>query len=251
MQTLDPLGDGLSAVTLTRVDGSDLDTVNSARVSFDGFSERMTERDERLVAYLARHHHTSPFRHAHVQLRVKAPISSARQLYKHVVGIETLEFDGLTLQHITPDGSFKDHGYNEISLRYVPARPEVYVPRPGQWRRQAESNRQASVADNGGTLNQATLTHAVTWKTKEDLRFYRDLIAQGVTREQARFYLPLALYTEWVWTLTLQAVLHCIALRDHEGAQWEARQYGRAMAELIGPHFPVALREWRSGRGTA
>ena len=110
--------------------GNDLTVVNSARVSFGKRKEKWDKSDERLVRYLAKYKHYSPFRHLQVQFHVKAPEFVMRQWYKHVVGIET------TSSHVT-----KDHAWNEISGRYVPY-DEFYMPT--EFRKQSDDNKQAS-----------------------------------------------------------------------------------------------------------
>ena len=110
--------------------GNDLTVVNSARVSFGKRKEKWDKSDERLVRYLAKHKHFSPFRHLQVQFHIKAPEFVMRQWYKHVVGIET-----------TSNSSAKDHAWNEISGRYVPVE-DYYIP--SVFRKQSEDNKQAS-----------------------------------------------------------------------------------------------------------
>ena len=110
--------------------GNDLSVANSARVSFGKRKKTYDKRDERLVRYLAKHKHYSPFRHLQVQFHIKAPEFVMRQWYKHVVGIET-----------TSNSSTKDHAWNEIRGRYVPVE-DFYTP--NVWRKQSEDNKQAS-----------------------------------------------------------------------------------------------------------
>ena len=110
--------------------GNDLTVANSARVSFGKRKDKYDKSDERLVRYLAKNKHYSPFRHLMVQFHIKAPEFVMRQWYKHVVGIET-----------TSSSSTKDHAWNEISGRYVPVE-EYYIPEV--WRQQSEDNKQAS-----------------------------------------------------------------------------------------------------------
>ena len=110
--------------------GDDLTVVNSARVSFGKRKKYWDKSDERLVRYLAKHKHYSPFRHLQVQFHIKAPEFVMRQWYKHVVGIET-----------TSNSSAKDHAWNEISGRYVEVEDFYY---PSVWRKQSDDNKQAS-----------------------------------------------------------------------------------------------------------
>lgn len=225
--TLSPLGDGISAVALVQHVGSDKMIVNAARVSFGGDSDApLSGRDEKLIRYLLRHQHGSPFEHNLVTFKVVCPIFVDRQLVRHRVGVSK----------------------NEISGRYVELQERNFTP--SSFRRQAPSNRQASVEDDG-TLDQAAA--AAVWEGAWRAAFaaYQELLALGVTREQARGVLPLSLYTESYYTFNVRSLLHFLSLRDHEGAQWETRLYARALAELAEPLFPVTFREWRALRGEA
>ncbi|WP_027459891.1 FAD-dependent thymidylate synthase [Deinococcus murrayi] len=225
--TLSPLGDGISAVTLVQHVGSDKMIVNAARVSFGGDSDApLNGRDEKLIRYLLRHQHGSPFEHNLVTFKVVCPIFVDRQLVRHRVGVSK----------------------NEISGRYVELQERNFTP--PSFRRQAPSNRQASVEDDG-TLDQAAA--AAVWEGAWRAAFaaYQELLALGVTREQARGVLPLSLYTESYYTFNVRSLLHFLSLRDHEGAQYETQLYARALAELAEPLFPVTFREWRALRGEA
>jgi thymidylate synthase (FAD) len=206
--------------------GSDLTVVNSARVSFGKRKHELDQADERLIGYLVQHQHWSPFRHVQLQFHCKVPEFVARQWYKHVVGI------------VYSEAPTVDHAWNEVSLRYTDASAmDVYVP--SGFRRQSQDNRQASVdqqvADTAGQLKDEYTRHC-----HQALALYRRLIDQGVAREQARGVLPLALYTEFYWTASLQAVVNFIKLRKHETAQFEIREYANALESLTQQVVPVA-----------
>lgn len=248
--TLYPIGDRIGRVQLLDAMGRDITHVNAARVSHSKETFELTSGDIKLSKFLASStpKHTSPFRHNYVQFRIKAPIPNARQFYKHVVGIETVEFDGCTFQSIMPDGSFKDHGWNEESGRYIVIEPQFYIPSARQWRLQAKNNKQASVADDFDALGGEILTEKAYKKAQDDYAFYKSLLDQGVSKEQARYFLPQCMYTEWIWSMSLQAALHFIELRDHPAAQWESRQYGIAVEKLLNLHFPTAITSWKEAR---
>ena len=162
--------------------GNDLTVVNSARVSFGKRKEKWDKSDERLVRYLAKHKHFSPFRHLQVQFHIKAPEFVMRQWYKHVVGIET-----------TSNSSTKDHAWNEISGRYVEV-DDYYIP--NVWRKQSEDNKQASEGELAETNNEkAKWYYEVALNTTKNMyeRLIKDL---GVAKEQARAILPLSQYPE-------------------------------------------------------
>ena len=206
--------------------GTDLTVVNSARVSFGKRKDVLDQADERLIGYLVSHKHWSPFRHVQLQFHCKVPEFVARQWYKHVVGIAYSEAPTV------------DHAWNEVSLRYTDASDmDVYVP--DGFRTQSEDNRQASVDqqvdDHGACLQGEYRAHCA-----QGLALYRRLIDQGVAREQARGVLPLALYTEFYWTASLQALVNFIQLRKHETAQYEIREYADALETLTQHVVPVA-----------
>lgn len=206
--------------------GSDLTVVNSARVSFGKRKETLDPNDEKLIRYLTRHHHWSPFRHVQLQFHCKVPEFVARQWYKHVVGIAYTEVHTV------------DHAWNEISLRYVDASNfDVYTP--AAFRQQSADNKQAStdtpVPDPNGQLEQNYRDHCT-----QALALYHKLIKQGVAKEQARGLLPLAIYTEFYWTVSLQALVNFIQLRQHPGAQYEIHAYADALEKLTADVVPVS-----------
>jgi len=198
--------------------GSDLSVVNAARVSFGKVKATFEENDAKLVDYLAEHEHTSPFRHTALTLHVKAPIFVFRQWMKHRIGSE----------------------FNEISGRYVEfPEDEFFVPEV--FRRQAKVNKQGSE----GSIDLADQARAVASyleSCRSAVAHYKELLALGVCREQARCVLPLALYSEVYWTVSLQAVAHFIRLRADAHAQWEIQQYAAAVRAVVEPLFPVGLK---------
>lgn len=217
--------------------GSDLTTVESARVSFNKGASELGEREAKLIRYLAEHDHTSPFRHAMLMLRLKAPLFVARQLWKHIVGLSP-EFD-LEDRWTGFSGGFKDTGWNEASGRYVELHDEFYVPET--WRAQSTSNKQGSA---GPLHDQDDAAHAYRQGLDAAYAAYQQLRALGVAKEQARAVLPQCIYTQWIWTGSLQAFLHVVDLRAKPDAQWETQQYGQAVQTIIAEHFPVCLEKW-------
>ncbi|TSA87082.1 FAD-dependent thymidylate synthase [Deinococcus detaillensis] len=217
-----PLSDGIGSVALIQHSGDDKMIVNAARVSFGGDNAApLTGRDEKLISYLLKHKHGSPFEHNLITFKVICPIFVDRQLVRHRVGVSK----------------------NEISGRYVELQERDYTPT--QFRRQAPSNRQASVEDDG-TLDQAAAHEAWATASQTAFKAYHQLLELGVTREQARGVLPLSLYTESYYTFNVRSLLHFLELRDHEGAQSETRLFARAIGQLAEPLFPVTFRAWRA-----
>jgi thymidylate synthase (FAD) len=220
----DPLADGISRVELVDYMGSSLSIVNDARQSFDRRSGQWEKRDARLLRYLAEHEHTSPFRGVVFKWYVKAPLFIARQWWKHVVACTYVD-DQL--------------GWNEKSFRYCAADDaEYYVP--NEFRKQSESNKQASAGvlsanDQGLALRQYVQA------LEACKRAYEGLLLTGVAKEQARAILPSALYTSFVWTCSLQALLHFVRLRQEHGAQGEIVAYAEALASIGRPIAPEAF----------
>ena len=213
--SLDPLGDGISSLSLARVSGSDVDVVNAARVSFGKVVDTVSKRDEALIRYLVEHHHTSPFEHNQLSFRVKCPIFVARQWMRH-----------------------RMNSYNEISYRYVKSSLEFYTP--PQWRYQSASNRQAS----GDAFESEELLAVYNQALAASTSAYETLLEKGVCRELARGLLPVCTYTEFMFTCNLHSLMHFLTLRLHPGAQYEIQQYALGMLELAKPHFPVSLQAW-------
>ena len=191
-------------VTLIDSMGSDLTVVNAARVSFAKESEweeipfgngptegLLKDGDERLIKYLAKHNHWSPFGHCSVQFRIKAPIFVARQLVKHQVGLV----------------------WNEVSRRYVDDTPEFYVPK--KWRLKAKDKKQGS-SDEEIEYN---IDGAIQFVTQT----YNNLLKEGVAPEMARMVLPQNLYTEWYWSGTLMAFARVCNLRCKPDTQKETQ----------------------------
>lgn len=224
MNPNDPLGDGISSLRLLDSMGNSLSVVNDARQSFAAESKQWTERDGKLLRYLASHHHTSPFRGVVFKWAVKAPLFVARQWWKHTVA-STYVDDQL--------------GWNEKSFRYCSAEEaEFYVPM--SFMRQSESNRQASDGPlPAGDQAMALIQYAQAVEACK--RAYEGLLLTGVSKEQARAILPAAMYTSFVWTCSLQALFHFISLRMGKGAQGEIVAYAKALLELGEPVAPEAF----------
>ena len=217
-------------VNLVDYMGSDLTVVNAARVSFNkesdwdsdpnwtGYREhKLSEKDQKLISYLAKHKHWTPFAHPQITLRIKAPIFIRTQLFKHKVGFVE----------------------NEVSRRYVSDTPEIYCP---QWRSKPTNGAKQGSEDfvNSELVN----SYNTDWEriAKPALEVYHKLIAEGVAPEQARSVLPQGTYTEWWWTGSLSAYARVYAQRIDPHAQWEVRQYAQAIYDIIQPLYPVSWK---------
>jgi thymidylate synthase (FAD) len=194
--------------------GSDLTVVNAARVSFGKRVDEFTEKDEKLIKYLAREGHISPFGHCFASFHIKAPIFVARQLVKH-----------------------KFLRWNEISRRYVDDEPEFYVPEV--WRGRSKDKKQGS---------EGVVDYGVLVDYYDTCLFqYQDLLAEGVAPEQARMVLPQSTMTEWYWSGSLDAFASMYNLRIKPDTQYESRVIAQQIGELLTPRFPVSWGALTSG----
>lgn len=188
--------------------GSDLSVVNAARVSFHKESEVFTEQDGKLINYLAKHGHWTPFGHAFLSVRIKAPIFVARQLVKHQVGL----------------------CWNEVSRRYVSDEPEFWFPKV--WRGAPVNAKQGST----GILEdkqQEECLDGLNFSVKSCLDVYNYMIEDGVAPEQARMVLPLNTHTEWIWSGSLAAFARVCKLRLDPHAQAETREIASGIDVIV------------------
>ena len=221
-------------VTLMDSMGDDLTVVNAARVSFGkqseglGFSGMFTttmtpilhDTDKRLIKYLAKHKHMSPFGHAFASFHVKAPIFVARQLVKH-----------------------KFLRWNEISRRYVDDEPEFYEP--DEWRERSADKKQGSSDTVVEFLRMQGFgeqsVHDGSFKHQmHSLDLYRDMVTAGVCPEQARIVLPQSTMTEWYWSGSLDAFSDMCILRCKEDTQFETRIVADEISACMKDLFPIA-----------
>ena len=191
--------------------GTDLTVVNAARVSFDRTSSTLDDKDIKLIKYLAKHNHWSPFSHCFVQFRVKAPIFIARQLAKHQVGLS----------------------WNEVSRRYVDSPPEFYEPET--WRGKPENVKQGS---DGEAKSQYFPNLYLGDVTELALNNYDKMIVQGVAPEMARMVLPQNMYTEWYWSGSLYAFARVCQLRLDKTSQIEVQEVAIKLSAHCWALFP-------------
>ena len=207
--------------------GDDRRVANAARVSFAKESEwttsheqgervqrMLSDKDTKLISYLAKHGHWSPFSHCFLTFRIKAPIFVARQLQKHQVGL----------------------AWNEVSRRYVDSEPEFYVP--DGWRKRAENVKQ-------GSSDEIVETdfYARVWAMADSARWlYQDMLDAGVAPEQARMVLPQSMYTEWYWSGSLYAFARVCKQRMESHAQRETQEVAKEISHHIAELFPVSWK---------
>ena len=204
--------------------GSDLSVVRSARVSHDAAwrAGKDTGSDERLIRYLWRNAHTTPFESVTFTFEVKAPIFVIRQWHRP-----------------------RTWSYNEVSGRYTELPEEFYVPDPSVIGEQCQDNKQARSleAELPYALQASNLILA---SCHQSFNRYHELLENGVPRELARTVLPLSTYTHMFGTVNLLNLFKFLTLRLHDHAQYEIKQYARAIVGLIRPHVPVCLSAWES-----
>jgi thymidylate synthase (FAD) len=196
--------------------GGDLSVVNSARVSFNKEVKEMTGADERLIQYLAKHRHDTPFRHNFIQLRCEVPLFLARQLNKHQAGLT----------------------WNEESRRYVDDTPAFYQPK-GWRKRPDKSIKQGSgghhpFSPKWGRIHEEHVQKAV--------ELYRSMLEDGIAPEMARMVLPQSMMVNFIWSGNLLAFFHVYTLRAGEGAQEEAKVFAKLLKQAIEPEFPESWR---------
>jgi len=225
---------GINSMEVTLIDhmGSDLTVVNAARVSFSKESDwesipeagtvpnLLKKSDEKLIAYLAKHNHWTPFGHCSVSFRIKAPIFVARQLGKHQVGLV----------------------WNEISRRYVDQEPEFYYP--DYWRGKPLNKKQGSSEEevdiNPSTGSGPAMVDDYHHAIQRSKWTYKQLLYRGVAPEMARMVLPQSMFTEWYWTGSLMAFARVCSLRIKEDVQEETRDIASLIDVECEKLFPVS-----------
>ena len=233
-------------VTLIDHMGDDLTVVNAARVSFakESFAQDneyteveydswcgsipvLSEADKKLINYLGKHNHWSPFGHCQLQFRIKAPVFVARQLVKHQVGLT----------------------WNEVSRRYVDIEPEFYTPE--SWRGVAENKKQGSSEEeidiNPNIAGGPMMVDDYQQLLSKSKWTYEQLLRRGVAPEQARMVLPQSMMTEWYWSGTLYACARVCNLRCKSDAQKETQIVGWGIDKYAEKLFPASWAALRNG----
>jgi len=202
-------------VRLDAAEADDLSVVNGARVSFLKMKTEMDEKDAGLIRFLMRDRHATPFEHNMFRFHIRCPISVAREWMRH-----------------------RWSSFNEHSLRYSQAIDDFYVPEAAQVRSQI---------GKPGAYTFEPLDPETAAKTQDLIRkhfqecwnVYQELLEMGVAKELARNVLPVALYTEFYWTVNARSLMNFVALRNHEAAMWEIRQYAEAVEAFFASLMPM------------
>lgn len=219
---IDLYDDGIGSVSLVDYMGNDKRAINAARVSLlndelDGFDDELDEGDARLLAFLVREQHTSPFEHSTVSVRITCPLFVSKQIMRH-----------------------RTFSFNEVSRRYTSKGLQFYVPTI--LRQQAVKNLQCST---GEAVEDNTVVRALYERqVNVALVAYNELIDAGVCREQARGILPQCLYTEFYMSGNLLNWFKFLRLRLHPHAQPEVQEVAQAVLELLREYFPVTTAQF-------
>lgn len=207
---------GQGFVGLVDTMGGDSSVVQAARVSY-GKGTKAVSEDQKLIRYLMRNHHWTPFEMVQFKFHVACPISIARQWFRHRTG-----------------------SFNEYSLRYSEAIDAVYVPNDARYTVQSRDNKQGSGEELVGDNTKDVFNESIAQSTSA----YRELITLGVNRETARGVLPMNQFTEFYWSVNLRNLLHFIGLRIDSHAQQEIRDYAFALAHFVEKNNPDSWDAW-------
>lgn len=220
MTTTEPLylADGVGFVQCLEVCGDDLTVVNAARVSFDKVSTSLTEGDKKLIAYLAKHEHTSPFFHPQVRFRLKMPIFVAREWFRHTIGFAR----------------------NEVSRRYVTTGVECWIPAVEDVRERNPTVKQGS--KDTPVADAEEVQEMIRKQIHGAMETYDALIEKGVCGEIARAVLPQSMYTTVVETGSLAAYARLCHLRLGADAQKEIREFAKRISQIMEKAFPVSWK---------
>lgn len=220
VSNFDPLG----GVELIDLMGDDLSIIRAARVSYGrGVGEEFDAiKDGKLLRYLLKNGHWSPFEHATLTFRVECPIFVARQWMRH-----------------------KSWSFNEYSARYKEVEDRFYSPEA--WRKQSKSNKQASdgfLGEKDSKMASFIFEDAlqISWGA------YQRLLRMGVAREQARSILPVGSFTEFYATASVRSILHFLDQRDDSHAQYEIRELAKQVKEITKQYFPHTILAWEDLR---
>ena len=203
-------------VELLETFGDDLTVVNAARVSLGKHVDTFTERDAKLIKYLADHDHTSPFFHPQARFRLRMPIWMAREWFRHTIGFAR----------------------NEVSRRYVDDLPTFHVPEA--IRSRAANKKQGSQDDIHP--QDETVRELIREDCMKAVNTYTLLLGQGVCPEQARMVLPQNMMTEFIETGSVAAYARLVKLRTSPDAQQEIREVAESVSKSLDQAFPVSWK---------
>ena len=206
-----------------RIDSSNTDdmmVVNAARVSFGKRITEMTEADDKLIGFLMRERHGSPFEHNQFTFHIKCPIFVAREWFRHRIG-----------------------SFNEFSARYTEMPNQAYLPEPSAVRTQV---------GKPGEYRFSRTSPEVVYQTREMIaqanayafEMYNHMLTLGVAKELARTVLPVGTYTEFYWTVNARSLMNFLSLRTSVHAQYEIREYASAVEQVFQTLMPITHKAW-------
>jgi len=205
-------------VTLLDSSASDLDVVNAARVSFHTSHEQMEPGDDKLIGYLMRNRHGSPFEHTYFKFCVRLPIFVAREWIRHRIG----------------------NSFNEVSGRYTEIDMGYYVPDRSHIRKRVGK----PGAYEYEVMNEPAIAGLIDSASSSAFQGYKTLLACGVAPELARIVLPVNAYTEWIWTVNARSLMAFLSLRAEKHAQQEIQDYAHAVEEFFKVAMPATYKSW-------
>ena len=217
----------MSVIKVDLIDkmGDDLRVANVARVSFDNWKEEFDEKDVRLIQYLAKHEHETPFRHCQITVRCECPVFIARQLGKHQVGMS----------------------WNEVSRRYVDSGIEFY--KQDGWRKRPEGGiKQGSSEELVKELSGMDIDTTVDDFNQRALFLYNSMLENGIAPEVARQVLPQSMMVTWIWTGSLVSFFNVYRLRIDNHAQKEAQIFAQELEKAIAGSFPECWSALKEGK---
>lgn len=210
--------------------------VNAARVSFLKETKELRPRDIKLIHFMEKHGHFSVFRHSHFSFRWKAPLSVFRQAWKYQIDSSWEEDSSVTGGGIVLPST----NWNEASGRYIKFDPEFYIP--DSIRIQSQDNKQGSHGELNELLNGEDPVSFYEKRSMEQYDAYKYMVDSGAAKEQCRSLLPQGIYTQCIWTASLQTLMFFLHQRLKSDAQFEIRQYAIAIKDLLQPIMePVKL----------
>lgn len=208
-------------VRLDGVEASDLSVVNSARVSFGKRHEEMEAGDDKLINFLLKNKHGTPFEHNMFRFHVKAPLAVFREWQRHRIS-----------------------SFNELSGRYVKfENPDFYVP--GTFRQRVEGSKPGAYQFEKWRGNQTRAKNLMLRHYQDSIELYNHYVEQGVATEQARLVLPVALYSEMYYTTNARSLMNFLSLRNHSQAMAEIKQYAEVVESIFGFYMPITAESFR------
>lgn len=214
-------------ISLEQFVGGDLSVVNSARVSYNTYHEEIEEGDDKLIAYLLKHKHGTPFEHNLFTFNVKLPLFVAREWIRHRIG-----------------------SFNEVSMRYTKIVPEFYVPKVGDVRSRV-GKPGAYTYEPAPRLRAHAYLNALENVHDMAREGYEDSIADGIAPELARLMLPVSVYTQWYWTVNARSLMGFLSLRNASTAQWEIQQYAKRVEEFFERAMPITYEAFMAAARVA